>query len=112
VNFLISLLLYLVVPALVLMLRRKNLEDTTRERVVQKIAIMHIGLIMFLIISFFVYPFGTQRIVYYGPLLLAVMVPEVRLKNSLVLWMVGLIVALVMYDVVKNYQMGIYSYFL
>ena len=112
VNFLISLVLYLVVPVLVLLLRRKNIEDTARELVVQKIAIMHIGLIMFLIISFFVYPFGTQRIVYYGPLLLAFMLPEVRLKNSLVLWMVGLILALIMYDVVKNYQLGTYWYFL
>ncbi|MFL9927967.1 hypothetical protein P0D88_01500 [Paraburkholderia sp. RL18-103-BIB-C] len=73
---------------------------------------MHIGLIMFLIISFFVYPFGTQRIIYYGPLLLAFMLPEVRLKNSLVLWMVGLILALIMYDVITNYQLGTYRYFL
>jgi hypothetical protein len=112
VNFLISLVLYLVVPALVLMLRRKNIEDTARELIIQKIAIMHIGLIMFLITSFFVYPFGTQRIIYYGPLLLAFMLPEVRLKNSLVLWMVGLILALIMYDVIKNYQLGTYWYFL
>ncbi|MFM0169878.1 EpsG family protein [Paraburkholderia sediminicola] len=112
VNFLISLVLYLIVPALVLLLRRKNIEDTVREMVVHKIAIMHIGLLMFLIISFFVYPFGTQRIVYYGPLLLAFLLPEIRLKNSLVLWTVAFVLGILTYDVIKNYLLGTYRYFL
>jgi hypothetical protein len=111
-NFLIALTLYLIVPALVLLLRRKNLDNTTRERVIHQIAIMHIGLIAFLIVSFFVYPFGTQRIVYYGPLLLAFLIPEIRIKNSMVLWTVGFILAIVGYDVIKNYLLGTYSYFL
>ena len=111
-NFLISLSLYLIVPTLVLVLRRKNVQETMRELVVNKVAMMHIGLLTFLIISFFVYPFGTQRIVYYGPLLLAFMLPEVRLKNSLVLWVVAFIMAIVAYDVIKNYLLGTYSYFL
>jgi hypothetical protein len=112
VNFLISLVLYLIVPMLVLALRRKNIERTVREMVVHKIAIMHIGLLMFLIISFFVYPFGTQRIVYYGPLLLAFLLPEVRLKNSLVLWTVAFVLGILAYDVIKNYQLDTYRYFL
>lgn len=112
VNFLISLVLYLIVPALVLLLRRKNIEDTVREMVVHKIAIMHIGLLMFLIVSFFVYPFGTQRIVYYGPLLLAFLVPEIRLKNSLVLWTVAFVLGILTYDVIKNYLLDTYRYFL
>ena len=111
-NFLIALTLYLIVPVLVLLLRRKNLDNTTRERVIHQIAIMHIGLIAFLIVSFFVYPFGTQRIVYYGPLLLAFLIPEIRIKNSMVLWTVGFILAIVGYDVIKNYSLGTYSYFL
>lgn len=112
VNFLISLVLYLIVPALVLLLRRKNIEDTVREMVVHKITIMHIGLLMFLIVSFFVYPFGTQRIVYYGPLLLAFLVPEIRLKNSLVLWTVAFVLGILTYDVIKNYLLDTYRYFL
>jgi len=112
VNFLISLALYLIVPVLVIVLRRKHIEHVVREMVVHEIAIMHIGLIMFLIISFFVYPFGTQRIVYYGPLLLAFMLPEIRIKNSLILWIVAFILAILTYDIHKNYLLDTYKYFL
>jgi hypothetical protein len=116
-NFVIVLVIYLAVPLLVLFTQsredREWLDEThPRERMVNEMAIMHFGLLAFLIVSFFVYPFATQRIVYYGPLMLAFMVPEIRLKNSFVIWIFVLVLSITVYDVIKNYQNDVYTYFL
>jgi hypothetical protein len=40
------------------------------------------------------------------------MLPEIRLKNPLVLWIIALVLLVIGYDVVKYSLTGHYSYFL
>jgi hypothetical protein len=113
-NTVIALAIYLIVPALVLWTRdkRAHVADTTRAEVTRQLATMHLGVLVFLIVSYFVYPFALGRIGYYGTLLIPFMLPDIRLRNTLVLWLITVAMLVLGYDVVKTYLEGLYSYFI
>jgi hypothetical protein len=108
----ISLMVYLVVPTLLLWNRDRRADGTPRADVIRELGTMHLSVLVFLIVSFFVYPFGMARIDYYATLMLAFLLPEIRLKNPLVLWVIVLVLVVIGYDVVKWSLVGQYRYFL
>jgi hypothetical protein len=108
----VALMVYLIVPTLVLWNRDRQADGTPRADVIRELATMHLSVLVFLIVSFFVYPFGMARIDYYATLLIAFMLPEIRLKNALVLWIIALVLLVIGYDVVKYSLTGHYTYFL
>ncbi|WP_277185465.1 EpsG family protein [Caballeronia sp. BR00000012568055] len=111
---LIGLVIYLLVPAMVLWTRkfRTALDDAARDEVTRQLATMHIGLLVFLIVSYFVYPFAISRIGYYGTLMIPFLLPEVRLKSRAVFYLSTIVIMVMVYAVVKNYLDGNYSYFI
>jgi hypothetical protein len=52
------------------------------------------------------------RIGYYSTLMIPFLLPSIRVKNKLVLWLITGIVLVIGYDVFKKYSSGLYSYFL
>jgi hypothetical protein len=113
-NSVIGLTIYLIVPVLVLWTqnKRSRAEDTTRAKVTRQLATMHLGVLVFLIGSYFVYPFAIGRIGYYGTLMIPFMLPAIRLRNTLILWLITVVMLVLGYDVVKTYLEGLYSYFI
>jgi hypothetical protein len=112
-NIVIGLVLYLFVPALVLWTRERSAHtaDTNRAEVARLLATMHIGVVVFLVVSFFVYPFAMGRVGYYATLMIPFLLPDIRLRNTLVLWLICVVMLVFGYDVAKNYFEGLYSYF-
>jgi len=107
---LIGLAIYMVVPALVLWSRDKQADGSARTNLTLEMATMHISVLVFLVVSFFVYPFGMARIDYYATLLIAFLLPDIRIKNTLVLWIIAVVLLVLGYDVHKQYVAGLYAY--
>jgi hypothetical protein len=114
INALIGLVIYIAVPVLVLWTRKQqsDIEDARRDEVTRQLATMHIGLLAFLIVSFFVYPFAMGRIGYYSTLLVPFLLPDVRLTKRMTAWLVAVVILVMIYSVFKTYGDGGYSYFI
>jgi MFS family permease len=108
---LIGIVIYMVVPALVLWSRDKRADGSASANLTREMATMHISVLVFLVVSFFVYPFGMARIDYYATLLIAFLLPDIRIKNTLVLWTIAVVLLVLGYDAVKQYLSGLYAYF-
>lgn len=111
-TFVVAIFIYLTVPILALQTRTATNEDPRDREVIDGLAIMHIGICVFLVAAFFVFPFAMTRIGYYVPALVAVLLPQIRLRTPLVLWIVAMVIATVGYDVIKHMADGTYNYFL
>jgi hypothetical protein len=114
INALIGLVIYMVVPLLVLWNRnaQADMQEPVRAEVTRQLATLHIGLLVFLIVCFFVYPFAMGRIGYYSTLLVPFLLPDVRMNKRSTVWLVAIIVLVMIYSVVKTYGDGGYSYFI
>jgi hypothetical protein len=77
-----------------------------------RMSIMHVGLFVYLVVAFFVFPFAKGRVWYCVPLLLPFLAPEIRLKNALVLAITFGVFIAVAADATKSYFEGVYHYFL
>ncbi|MFL9927990.1 hypothetical protein P0D88_01635 [Paraburkholderia sp. RL18-103-BIB-C] len=111
-TYVIVLGLYLLIPTLFFWTRDEEAEHTASAVVTRELATMYLGILVYLIASFFVYPFGMDRIGYYSALLIPFLLPAIRVKNSLVLWAITGIFLIIGYDVFKKYLSGRYGYFL
>jgi hypothetical protein len=111
-NYLIALVIFTLIPYLIVRTRDERTEDPVSASVTRQISTMYAGILVFLIVSFFVYPFGMARIGYYSTLMIPFLLPSIRVKNKLVLWLITGIVLVIGYDVFKKYSSGLYSYFL
>ncbi|MGU7783016.1 EpsG family protein [Burkholderia sp. PU8-34] len=110
--YVVALTVYMIVPMMILYHWKIVRQQQARDFIVNRLAVMHLGLISFLVTAFFVFPFAMSRIGYYAPVMVAFLLPEVRVKHQIGLWLASLVMMMVMYDVVKNFFSGVYSYFL
>jgi hypothetical protein len=111
IRLLALMILYLAAPILLLYTTRREQRSSFQDSL-QTLAVMHIGLIVYLVAAFALFPFGKDRVWYYVPLLLPFLLPEIRMRNLFVLWTFAGVIALVLIDAVKNYFEGTYFYFL
>jgi hypothetical protein len=101
INFVIVLLMFTPIPLMVV-IQRIDQEAENKQRAIAELAKVHLGLITYLIVCYFIFPFGTARISYYAPLLLIALTSEVKLRNAFALWIFAGSLLLVSYDAVKN----------
>ncbi|OAJ53696.1 hypothetical protein A6V36_35760 [Paraburkholderia ginsengiterrae] len=111
IKLLFLLAAYGIASALVLYTRRKD-KNWSMKRVVSQFSIVHIALIVYLLVAFFIFPFGKGRVWYYVPMLLPYLIPEIVIKRWLVLGMTVILFAMVGADVVNNYYKNVYDYFI
>ncbi|KVQ14863.1 hypothetical protein WJ99_07885 [Burkholderia ubonensis] len=111
-TYVLALLIYSIAPAMIIHRWFLEKRQDVHELVIDQIAVMHVGLIVFLVTSFFVFPFAMSRIGYYAPAMIAILLPETKVKQPLGLLLLSAVVMMVMYDAIKNYFAGVYVFFL
>ncbi len=85
---------------------------TQRDESIRQMCIMHIGLVIYLVAAFLVFPFGKGRVWYCVPLLVPFFVPEIKFRNAIVVWLTVILLSVVTADVVKSYYEEVYIYFI
>jgi len=85
---------------------------TQRDESIRQMCIMHIGLVIYLVAAFLVFPFGKGRVWYCVPLLVPFFVPEIKFRNAIVVWLTVILLSVVTADVVKSYYEEVYTYFI
>jgi len=78
----------------------------------RELALMHIGLLAYLVCAFVFFPLGKDRVFYYISLMLPFFVQEIRVKNGITLWMTTVLFVMITADVYLASQKGVYGYFL
>jgi hypothetical protein len=87
-------------------------EPPATSRTLANLAVMHVGVIAFTAISFFIFPFGAGRVGYLIMLLLVPILPTMRRRDSVVGTMIfGLLLLYLVYLTVKTYLEGTYDIF-
>ncbi|HEX8894404.1 MAG TPA: EpsG family protein [Terriglobales bacterium] len=76
------------------------------------LAIVDIALVVYLMTSYVVFPFGKGRVWYCVPLFLVFLLPEFRSRNPLKWWLASGVALVLLADTLKNYSEGVFSYFL
>ncbi|MPW17409.1 hypothetical protein GCT13_10805 [Paraburkholderia sp. CNPSo 3157] len=114
-NFSIRLLglvtIYVLAPVMVLCSQPRQ-KNNPLDVAIENMSIMTIGLIVYLAVAYFVFPFGKDRVWYYVPLMLCILVPQIKFRNAAMIWMTAGVLGLVATDAIKNYFEGTYAYFL
>jgi len=85
---------------------------TQRDESIRQMCIMHIGLVIYLVAAFLVFPFGKGRVWYCVPLLVSFFVPEIKFRNAIVVWLTVILLSVVAADIVKSYYEEVYTYFI
>jgi hypothetical protein len=111
IQLLALIVLYMAAPILLLYTTTREQRSSLQESL-RMLAMMNIGLIVYLVVAFVLFPFGKDRVWYYVPLLLPFLLSEIRMRSLFVLWTFVGIIELVLIDAVKNYFEGTYFYFL
>ena len=75
------------------------------------LALMHLGLLAYLVCAFVFFPFGKDRVFYYISLLLPFLMQEIRVKDGITLWMTTVLYFMMAADVYLASQKGVYTYF-
>jgi hypothetical protein len=109
---LLALLFFYTMASVMVLYSTWRSPDTRRQMTLTRMSIMHVGLFVYLVVAFFVFPFAKGRVWYCVPLLLPFLAPEIKLKNAGVLAItLGVFIA-VSADATKSYFEGVYHYFL
>lgn len=114
-DFTIKLLFLLAaygIASILVLYTRRNDHRWPMKRIVSQISIIHIALVVYLVVAFFIFPFGKGRVWYYVPMLLPYLIPEIVIKRWLVLGMTVLLFAMVGVDAINNYYKNVYDYFI
>ncbi len=109
---LLSLLLFYTMASVMVLYSTWRAQDTQRQRSLTRLSIMHVGLFVYLVVAFFVFPFAKGRVWYCVPLLLPFLAPEIKFKNAIVLVITFGVFVAVAADATKSYFEGVYHYFL
>jgi hypothetical protein len=109
---LLSLLLFYTMASIMVLYSTWRAQDTQREGAITKLSIMHVGLFVYLVVAFFVFPFAKGRVWYCVPLLLPFLAPEIKFKNAMVLVITFGVFVAVAADATKSYFEGVYHYFM
>ncbi|WP_144063514.1 EpsG family protein [Caballeronia insecticola] len=111
VNLLVLMLSYSIGSMLLMTslpyIRALRLRSSMRE-----LALMHFGLVVYLVFAFTLFPFGKDRVFYYISLMLPFFVQEIRVKDGLTLWMLVVLYFMIFAEAFLAYQKGVYAYFL
>ncbi|WP_244817784.1 EpsG family protein [Caballeronia sp. Lep1P3] len=111
VNLLVLLLSYGLASVLVIAslpyMRAVRLRAPLRD-----LALMHLGLLAYLVCAFVFFPLGKDRVFYYISLLLPFLMQEIRVKDGVTLWMTTVLFCMMAADVYLASQKGVYWYFL
>lgn len=111
IRLLLLLAAYGIASTLVLYTRRKE-NGWPSKQIISQISIAHIALIVYLVVAFFIFPFGKGRVWYYVPMLLPYLIPEIVIKRWFVLGMTVILFGMVGADVINNYYKNVYDYFI
>jgi hypothetical protein len=88
-------------------------EPAALNRTLANLAVMHVGIIAFVVTSFFVFPLGTGRVGYLSILLLIPMLPTLRRRDNWIgMLAFCLVVLYLIYLAVKAYLDGAYDIYL
>jgi hypothetical protein len=108
-NLLVLMISYSIGSALVLAslpyVRAVRLRMTLRE-----LSLMHFGLVVYLVFAFALFPFGKDRVFYYVSLMLPFLAQEIRIRNSVTLWLTTLLYFMIAAEVYLGWQRGSYVY--
>jgi len=87
-------------------------EPAAASRMLANLAVMHVGITAFAVVSFFVFPLGAGRIGYLIMLLLIPILPTMRWRDSVTgAVLFGLLLLYLVYLAVKTYLEGTYDIF-
>jgi len=87
-------------------------EPAAASRMLANLAVIHVGVTAFAVVSFFIFPLGAGRIGYLIMLLLIPILPAMRGRDSVVGTMIfGLLLLYLVYLTVKTYLEGTYDIF-
>jgi hypothetical protein len=109
---LLTLLLFYTFASVMVLSSTWRAPATRRHIAISRMSIMHVGLFVYLVVAFFVFPFAKGRVWYCVPLLLPFLVPEIRLRNAAILTITFGVFVAITADATKNYFEGAYRYFL
>ncbi|WP_225936660.1 MULTISPECIES: EpsG family protein [Burkholderiaceae] len=109
---LLALLLFYTMASVMVLYSTWRSPDTARQNSLTRVSMMHVGLFVYLVVAFFVFPFAKGRVWYCVPLLLPFLAPEIKLKNAAVLVITFGVFVAVAADATKSYFEGVYHYFL
>ncbi|MFM0208834.1 EpsG family protein [Paraburkholderia sediminicola] len=96
------------VASAMLLYQLKPVEDS-RLKPLRELATMHIGLIVYLIAAFFVFPFGKDRVFYYVSLLLPYFFQVLRVRTPASLWFLLVLLVTMSAEIVLANAKGAYS---
>ncbi|MDR5759805.1 EpsG family protein [Caballeronia sp. LZ035] len=109
INLLVLMMSYAIGSALLLIslpyVRAVRLQTTLRE-----LSLMHFGLVVYLVFAFVLFPFGKDRVFYYISLMLPFFVQEIRIRNSITLWLTTLLYLMIAAEAYLGWQRGSYVY--
>jgi hypothetical protein len=109
---LIALLVGYMIASVAVLYSSARTALTQRDESIRQMCIMHIGLVIYLVAAFLVFPFGKGRVWYCVPLLVPFLVPEIRFRNVIVVWLTVILLSVVTADIVKSYYEEVYTYFI
>ena len=90
--------------------KRRAPAPTVWDRTLVNLAVMHVGVIAFIVFSYFMFPLGAGRIGYLVMLLLIPILPAMRRRNSVIGTMLySLLLVYLVYLTIKTYLEGTYD---
>ena len=108
---LLTLLLFYTIASVMVLYLTWRSPETRRQIAISRLSIMHVGLFVYLVVAFFVFPFAKGR-VWYVPLSCPSLFRNIRFRNAAILTITFGVFVAVTADATKSYFEGVYHYFL
>jgi EpsG family len=110
IRLLVLMVTYGIASAMVLYTLKPG--ETSRYQSLRELATMHIGLIVYLVAAFLVFPFGKDRVFYYVSLLLPYFAQEIRVRNPASLWLLLVLLVTMAAEIALGNDRGMYDFIL
>jgi EpsG family len=106
-RLLVLMITYGIASAMVLSMVKPG--ENSRHQLLRELATMHIGLIVYLVAAFVIFPFGKDRVFYYVSLLLPYFAQVIRVRTPASLWLLMVLLVTVGAEVILAHEKGAYD---